>query len=80
MKNQYSGLQAIRVKSIDNWFSKHKMNPDNWNSFRNSLPETGRPGNPLRYDEQFIETCKSIPYSPKYQYQLLQLILQVEEK
>ena len=26
---------------------------------------------PLRYDEQFIQICKDIGYSPKYQYQPL---------
>ena len=36
--------------------------------------------NPLRYDKKFIDICRSIPYSPKYQYQLLQMIIQVEEK
>ena len=34
---------------------------------------------PLRYDPKFVEICKEVGYSPKYQYQLLQLILQVPE-
>jgi hypothetical protein len=39
--------------------------------------KTKHPAHPLRYDTNFIQICKDIGYSPKYQYQLLQSILQV---
>jgi hypothetical protein len=32
----------------------------------------------LRYDPKFIEICKSIHRSPKYQYQLMQIVLQLD--
>ena len=77
----YTAQQAIQgVKSIDNWFSNQKITPESWNLLRNSVTEKGPQANPLRYDKKFIEICRSIPYSPKYQYQLLQLILQVQEE
>lgn len=32
----------------------------------------------LRYDPKFIEICKSIDHSPKFQYQLMQIVLQLD--
>ena len=34
--------------------------------------------NELRYDKNFVETCKSIGKTPKYQYQLLQIVVQID--
>ena len=35
--------------------------------------------NQILYDKQFIEICKDIGFAPKYQYQLLSLILKVDK-
>lgn len=74
----YTKKQVLKgVKSIDNWFAK---NPDkNWNNLQeeiisSSFPKSDKPTNPLRYDIQFIETCRDIPLSPKYQYQLMEIL------
>lgn len=80
----YSGEQAIKdAKSIDNWFSQHTNSKTDWASFirvhKSFMNSRDSRTSPLRYDEKFIEICKDIGFSPKYQYQLLQLILQVPE-
>jgi hypothetical protein len=79
LKNEVN--QAIQgVKSIDNWFSNNpKKQWSDLSTEVSSVHKSGFQANPLRYDKKFIEICKSIPFSPKYQYQLLQLILQIPE-
>jgi hypothetical protein len=73
------------VKSIDNWFVQHANHKANWDSFiynsvvnkkeeKRKREETSE----LRYDEKFVNICKSISLSPKYQYQLLQVVLQLD--
>ena len=55
------------VKSIDNWFSEHTHNKTEWNEFSHKWfmgkrdPRTSH----LRYDEQFLDICQSIGWSPK---------------
>jgi hypothetical protein len=72
------------VKSIDNWFSKNKgKNFDDLEevSSSNSITKEvkGRPlETDLRTDPKFINTCKSIAVGPKYQYKLLQIIVQLD--
>lgn len=66
--------QTIRgVKSIDNWFSDHTNNKTEWDEFshKSFMGKRDPRTSPLRYDEQFIQICKDIGYSPKYQYQPL---------
>ena len=82
----YTPDQTIKgVKSIDNWFSDHTNNKTDWDALLHNLVmekktvKKGPPANPLRYDKKFVEICKDIGYSPKYQYQFLQLIIQVRE-
>ena len=80
----YTAQDVIRgVKSIDNWFTQHTSGKQDWDaliqkSFLNKESIRKRDEtSPLRFDRQFIEICKDVGYSPKYQYQLLQLILQI---
>jgi len=77
----YKGDDVIKgVKSIDNWFSHNTNNKKDWEkhkSFMLSKEPKRKDINPISYDPKFVEICKDLGYSPKYQYQLLQLILQV---
>jgi ParB/RepB/Spo0J family partition protein len=78
----YTQDQAIQgTKSIDNWFSDKNHKGSSWDDFRNSVPKQEHINtSPLRYDEKFVEICQSIGYTPKYQYQLLQLTRDMPEK
>lgn len=69
----YTGEQAITgTKSIDNWFGDDKNKGATWKDFERSrkLLPTSRDSrtSQLRYDPKFIETCKSIATTPKYQF------------
>lgn len=77
----YTKAQAIEGnKSIDNWFSNHTDHKVNWQKFmslHNSVVLTdtkeGRPTkSDLGYDQKFVKISRSVGYSPKYQYQILQ--------
>ena len=76
----YTGQQAIQgVKSIDNWFGAHpKKTWDDLIEVTSSIKKSGPQVNELRFDPKFIEICKSIGNAPKYQYQMLQIILQID--
>lgn len=81
----YTGEQAISgAKSIDNYFGK---NPDAKNmelkktvlqlqKNLNHRPNTAKDN--FIVDEKFLEVCKSIAHTPKYQYQLMQIVLQLD--
>lgn len=54
---------------MDNWFSDHKGK--SWNDIIPELSSGIRlehQTNELRYDSKFIEICKKIDLTPKYQY------------
>ena len=73
----YTSEQAIKgAKSIDNWFGNNKKRT--WDELRNSVPLPGPETNLLRFDKNFVDVCKSIHNSPKYQYQLMQIVLQLD--
>ena len=62
------------VKAIDNWFS-HKVGAErDWNELRKSFTQSSK----MIPDERFIEICKDIGFAPKYQYQLIQLVVQLK--
>ena len=70
--------QAIQgVKSIDNWFGAENHKGKTWKDFeqevRNFFPNSNKDyrTSPLRFDPKFVEICRDVGYSPKYQYQLL---------
>ena len=42
------------------------------------FPERGPKAHELLYDPKFIEICKDIGFAPKYQYQLMQLLVQLK--
>jgi hypothetical protein len=78
----YTKEQTIKgVKSIDNWFAHNPrktwtdlLSPENFSG----LPKTGFKANELRYDPKFVEIYKDIGFAPKYQYQLMQLIVHLK--
>lgn len=71
----YDKQQVIKgVKAIDNWFSHKKGSERDWNELRKSFTQDSK----LIPDEQFIEICKDIGFAPKYQYQLMQLVTQIQ--
>ena len=77
----YTGEQVIRgTKSIDNWFGKYPKK--GWNDLieevTSSIKKRGPQVNELRFDKKFIEVCRSIGNAPKYQYQMLQIIFQID--
>jgi len=77
----YTKDQTIKgVKSIDNWFSDNNNHKTNWDLFthNNFVGDKNPRANQLIYDSQFVEICKDIGFSPKYQYQLMQLICQLK--
>ena len=64
--------QAIQgVKSIDNWFTQHTNGKADWDSLiQKSVLNKGQirkreETSPLRYDEKFVEICKSVPIPQK---------------
>ena len=66
-------------KSIDNWFGNRK--DKTWDDFSTeaiSILKKGFKANELRYNPKFVKVCKSINRSPKYQYQLMQIVLQLD--
>jgi len=79
----FPATQAIHgVKAVDNWFAHHlgTSKPD-WDAFASKQLTSGKgegQSNPLVYDEKFIAICKSVSYTPKYQYQLMQLVTQID--
>jgi len=42
------------------------------------LPERGPKAHELLYDPKFVEICKDIGFASKYQYQLMQLVVQLK--
>lgn len=44
----------------------------------NISASSDKPTNPLRHDPKFIEIRKDIGFEPKYQYQLMQLVTQIQ--
>ena len=81
----YSDQQVIQgVKSIDNWFSDHTNHKTDWDKYIHKVfvdinyNDQGRKENPLRHDRQFVDICRDIGFAPKYQYQLMQLVLQLD--
>ena len=78
----YTKEQTIGgVKSIDNWFDHNRNVENGWDYLRYKIviPQDVR-ANPLLYDKQFVEICQDIGFAPKYQYQLMQLIVQLKEE
>jgi len=77
----YPATQAIHgVKSIDNWFSNNNSNKVDWEKHKQFmlLGDKRKDQNPLAYNEKFVSICKSVSYTPKYQYQLMQLVTQID--
>jgi len=79
----YKPEQVIEgVKSIDNWFA-HNIGKG-WKELieelSSSIIKRGPKESPLRNDPKFIKLCRSMAISPKYQYQCLQVILQLDPK
>ena len=82
----YTKQQVIQgVKSIDNWFSHYTNHKVDWDKYMhnnlvhiNNEDDQGRRESPLRHDPKFIEICKDIGFAPKYQYQLMQLVTQIQ--
>jgi len=79
----YTASQTISgIKSIDNWFSQHTNNKTDWKEFHNSVMKVTRQKpsktSELRRDEKFCKLCEEMDFSPKYQYQLLQIVLQLD--
>lgn len=64
------------VKSIDNWFGNNpgkKLNDLITEVTSVINIKRGPKVNPLIHDKKFIDICQSIGFTPKTQYQLLQL-------
>jgi len=78
----FPASEAIHgVKSIDNWFSHNTNNKVDWEKhklFMLSEEPKQSSQNPLAYNEKFTSICKSVSYTPKYQYQLMQLVTQID--
>lgn len=79
----YNKQQTIEgVKAIDNWFAHNTSHKVDWNQLNNWVVQLdkhrGDPTNPLVKDEIFRNLCKSMGISPKYQYQCLQIVTQLE--
>ena len=82
----YDEDQVIHgVKAIDNWFSNHTKNKVDWDSYiHNNVmyieprSDEGRKENPLVHDKQFVEICKDTGFTPKYQYQIMQVKTQLK--
>lgn len=58
------------MNSIDNWFSSELNRGKTWADFervRKSFPNSrDSRTSPLRYDDRFVNLCRSIGYSSKY--------------
>jgi len=77
----YTPTQTISgIKSIDNWFSHYCKNKTDWPVLHNSVMQKGKgpAANVLLYDTKFCKLCEEMDFSPKYQYQLLQIVLQLD--
>lgn len=76
----YTSEEAIKgAKSIDNWFGDKRNQGKTWEDIRNTVPNRENINtSALRYDQKFIDVCKSIHNSPKYQYQMMQIVLQLD--
>lgn len=76
----YTPQEAIGgVKSIDNYFSNNKG--ATWKSLTEvTSVKIHKDVNPLRHDKKFIAICQSVGYTPKFQYQLLQLTRDIPQK
>jgi hypothetical protein len=77
----YTGDEAIKGnKAIDNYLINTKKKWDNIESkeLTSVLNKRGFQANLLRYDQKFVEICKSTGYTPRYQCQLLQIVLQLD--
>ena len=78
---EYPKEKVIRgVKSIDNWFSNNKNGTWQELQTENFSVSSDKPTNPLRHDPKFVEICKDIGFAPKYQYQLMQLVVQLKHE
>ena len=80
----YTKEQVIKgVKSIDNWFSNNNNSKTDWEkhkTFMFSKEPKRKDIYPLAYDPNFVEICKDIGFAPKYQYQLMQLVVQLKSE
>jgi len=82
----YTEIDAIEgVKALDNWFNKNTDGKVKWKEFfsKKSLPTKDSRGQHTKtkmYDEGFAEICRSIGWTPKYQYQLLQIVVQLPKE
>lgn len=77
----YTKEQVIKgVKSIDNWFNDNNKNKTDWDLFthKSFMGDKNPRASQLLYDKQFVEICKDIGFAPKYQYQLMQLVVQLK--
>ena len=75
------------VKSIDNYCFNKGISLEELSQstakFRSSEEEHrsehgGQDFNPLLFDSKFLTTCDAIGYTPKYQYQLLRWVVDIE--
>ena len=62
------------VKAIDNWFSNRKGSERDWDELRKTFTLSSK----MIPDKRFIEICKDVGFAPKYQYQLMQLVTQIQ--
>ena len=81
----YTGQQAIYgTKVIDNYYSRHPQTKEL--DARNLVPRMQETLNRRNesakdsfvVDENFVQTCIHISLTPKYQYQLLQIVVQLD--
>ncbi|HEX6645727.1 MAG TPA: hypothetical protein VF047_00955 [Nitrososphaeraceae archaeon] len=73
-------MKRLNVGNHDH--NKNKVDWEQYNTFHKTFMESGSKGRPriseLRYDQKFVEICKDIGFAPKYQYQLMQLVTQIQ--
>lgn len=83
--NGYTGQQAIYgTKVIDNYYAKNPKAKQydvknlvlHIRENINSRPSAARDN--FIPDENFVQTCRHIALTPKYQYQLLQIVVQLD--
>jgi ParB/RepB/Spo0J family partition protein len=79
----YTDQQAIYgTKKIDNMVTNLRNGlsyEERWNEIQTKLANSKTiKGSVLDIDENFVNICKSIALIPKYQYQLLQIVVQLD--